>query len=286
MPTVLALSSSVAASRVGLSVMVPALQALDVEVIAVPTVTLGRHPGWGAPGGAPVPAEVTVSMVEAVAAHPAFAACDWMATGYFADPAQVALAADLLARLRAANPGARYLCDPIMGDAPQGLYVPREVAEALAERLAPEADIITPNAWELERLAGRAAVSPLEAAAIAQETFPGAALVSSVADPDRPGAIATVYAEGEQAWAASVARRDPVPGGGLGDLLAGLFLGYVAQGWAGPDALGAAIGGLEAALDRAGDGPELPGGGLGAMMDAARAARVATLAGLRPLTPS
>jgi pyridoxine kinase len=44
--------------------------------------------------------------------------------------------------------------DPILGDAPGGLYVRPDVAEAVAARLVPLADWITPNLWELGHLTG------------------------------------------------------------------------------------------------------------------------------------
>ena len=57
MSTVLILSSYVAASRVGGGAQALAFARLGIEPILVPTVTFGRHPGWGPPGGGPVTAE-------------------------------------------------------------------------------------------------------------------------------------------------------------------------------------------------------------------------------------
>ena len=45
MGRVLAISSQVARGHVGLSAIVPALQALGHEVIALPTILLSNHPG-------------------------------------------------------------------------------------------------------------------------------------------------------------------------------------------------------------------------------------------------
>ena len=55
MPLALILSSHVAASRVGGSAQALALAQFKIDSIVVPTVLYGRHPGWGPPGGAPVP---------------------------------------------------------------------------------------------------------------------------------------------------------------------------------------------------------------------------------------
>ena len=52
MPLALILSSHVAGSRVGGSAQAAALVQFKVDSFVVPTVLYGRHPGWGAPGGA------------------------------------------------------------------------------------------------------------------------------------------------------------------------------------------------------------------------------------------
>ena len=55
MASALILSSHVASSRVGGSAQVLALAQFKIDPVLAPTVLFGRHPGWGAPGGAPTP---------------------------------------------------------------------------------------------------------------------------------------------------------------------------------------------------------------------------------------
>src|SRR5262249_36853160 len=133
MPRVLILSSFVAASRVGGSAQAAALGRLGIETVVVPTVVFGRHPGFGAPGGAAIEPERFQSMLDAVEARGAFAALDAVIPGYFASAQQVAAAAETLAKVRAASPTAHLIVDPIMGDEARGLYVREPVAEALAD---------------------------------------------------------------------------------------------------------------------------------------------------------
>ena len=54
-------------------------------------------------------------------------------------------------RVKAANPQAQYVCDPVMGDS-GAMFVKSEIVDAIRKRLAPAADIVTPNHWELETL--------------------------------------------------------------------------------------------------------------------------------------
>ena len=277
-PTVLAISSSVAASRVGLTIMTPALQALLVEVIAIPTVTYGRHPGWGEPGGEAVSPDLMKSMLDGALTETSLASCHWLVTGYFNTAEQIDVALAALERLRAINPSARYLCDPVMGDEDKGLYVSSEVAQAIKHHLVPQADIITPNVWELEYLTDRAIKSPEAAADISFEVLGKGALISSVRDPRDAKLLHTVYSEGAQAWTAPVRERDTVPQGGLGDLLSSLFLGYLIQGWGTSDALAASVGGVQAVLDMVEDAPELTGAGLSSLLNATQPAQTKSLA--------
>ena len=239
MARVLILSSFVAASRVGGGAQALALARLGIEPILAPTVLYGRHPGHGAPGGAAVSPETLASVLTGIEAQGTFAALDAVITGYFATPEQVAVAVDRLQRIKAAAPAAQIVVDPIMGDAPGGLYVREETAEAIATLLVPRADVVAPNAWELQRLSGLEVEGP-STALRAAERLGRPALVSSVrADAD----IGIVYANGAGAWLATHAEASAAPKG-VGDLLTGYFTAALIQGLAGGEALAAAAGAL------------------------------------------
>ena len=128
---VLMLSSWVARGHVGLSAGAPALQLLGHEVTQLPTVILSNHPGFPHVAGRPVPVEQIAAMTEALAANGWLDTHDALLTGYLPTPDHVAFAAGLAERLKRA--GARITVDPVLGDAPKGLYLPLPVAEALRE---------------------------------------------------------------------------------------------------------------------------------------------------------
>jgi pyridoxine kinase len=252
MARVLILSSLVAASRVGGGAQALALARLALEPILVPTVLFGRHPGYGPPGGAPVDAQIFEAMIAGVEAQGLFAQLDAVITGHFSTPEQVAIAADTLGRIRLAAPKARLIVDPIMGDDGR-LYVKEAVADAITALLAPLADIIAPNAWELARLTGRAVSDPLSAVAAAR-SLGRPVMVSSIWSG---GEIGAAYVDGEEAWLASHTPAQAVPKG-TGDLLTVLFVAGLLGHYPPPAALELAVGGVAEAVAATDGRDELP----------------------------
>jgi pyridoxine kinase len=253
MARVLILSSFVAASRVGGGAQALALARLGIDPVLVPTVLFGRHPGHGPPGGAAVAAETFEAVLGGVEAHGGFAAVDAVITGYFASAEQVAIAAETLTRVKAASPGAWLVVDPIMGDDGVGLYVREPVADAIAAELVRAADILTPNAWELGRLAGR----PFEGAAsavAAAKSLGRDVMVSSIREA---GAIGALYAGGGEAWLATHAPSEAAPNG-TGDLLTAVFVAALIRGRAPPDALEIAVSAVAEGVAMAAGLGELP----------------------------
>lgn len=155
MQSVFVISSFVAGSNVGGGLAMKVLPQLGHEVSLLPTTMLGRHPGWGAPGGGVVSTEMFADMMEGLEANDLPAHCDAVITGYFGDPAQVKLAAELIER--SVKGRAPVIIDPILGDEGKGLYVGEAVSEAMITHLVPLADAMTPNAWELAFLKDRVA---------------------------------------------------------------------------------------------------------------------------------
>jgi pyridoxine kinase len=236
MSPVLIISSHVAASRVGGGAQAAALAGLGVETILAPTVLFGRHPGLGAPGGGRVPQDMFEGVLSGVEATGAFETLCAVITGYFATPEQADCAVKTIDRIRAVNRQAWIVVDPIMGDSESGLYVGQAVASALARDLVPRADLIAPNAWELERLSGLAVAGPASAMAAAAN-LGRPTLVSSL---DAGADIGVLYTDEGQAWLASHRRSARAPKG-TGDLLTALFVAAVLEGAAAPAALETAV---------------------------------------------
>jgi pyridoxine kinase len=260
MPTILILSSFVAASRVGGGIAPFVLAPLGVDPIHVPTTLLGRHPGWGAPGGGAVSPDQIQGMLDGIEANGLFGDLFGVLTGYFSTEAQIEIAAATIDRIRGAlRSGAPPLVmvDPVMGDADTGRYVPEAVAGAQMRLLVPRADLVACNLWELQSIAGRDdLLRPADVAAFARATQRDW-LVTSMGQGSGVGAL-LVDAEGDRlALAPRVAGRPPR---GAGDLLKLRFLGGLAAGETRTHALARSVGlsGAIAARAQAMQVPELP----------------------------
>lgn len=218
MPNVLVLSSHVASSRVGGKVAVTILENAGVDTIFCPTVTLGRHPGLGVPGGAAISDEAFASMLEGVEANGGFENLDAVLTGYFATPGQVTIAAEAIRKVRKLNEKSIIAVDPIIGDEGR-LYVPETVARAVRDQLLPLADFVTPNAFELGWLT-RLEVTDADSARRAVQKLGKAALVSSIPAGDE---IGVMYEDFSEMRLRTHPRFDTSPKG-AGDVLTAEFL--------------------------------------------------------------
>ncbi len=274
MPAVLILSSYVAASRVGGGAQALALARLGIEPILIPTTLFGRHPGWGPPGGGPVDAETMRAMLEAIEAQGRFADLAAVITGHFSTPEQVKVAALALDVVRAANPDAGLVVDPIMGDDGKGLYVSEAVAAALVAELLPRADLIAPNAWELSRLSGCEVTDPASAA-FAARIVRKPTLVSSI---QQGGQVGVVYADAAGATAALHPRSDRAPNG-TGDLITALFTAGLALDLDPTTALVGAVSGVADAVAAAEGLDELPLTAFPTVLGASQTVRVEVVGG-------
>jgi pyridoxine kinase len=240
MPLVLVMSSFVASSLVGSRPVAHALAAQKIDSAIVPTTLLGRHPGWGPPGGGGVAVETFRGMLEGVEANGLFSLTDAVLAGYFAAAAQVEIAQAAIERVRAANPKAWIVVDPIMGDDDAGLYVKPDAADAVMRKLVPIADLVTPNLWELGHLTqGRFDAPPTQRQDIVARAraLGRPVLASSIREGNRIGAV---YVDRDHARAA-FARLEPHAPSGTGDLLTGAFMAARISGAAPDDALIAAV---------------------------------------------
>ncbi len=185
---------------------------------------MGRHPGWGAPGGGATDPAVLSDVWAGVAAQNL--KFDAVLTGYMGDRAHINLGCDIIDYVKTRNPEAMIAVDPVMGDHGQ-LYIPDDRAAAIIKRLIPKADFITPNLWELDFIKSRLADG---------ETLPHR-LITSVLDGDNIGAV---WQDNQSRWQVSHAKFESVPHGG-GDSLAALFLGRLLLGETPANALARAV---------------------------------------------
>lgn len=237
MPTVLSVQSRVAYGHVGNAAAVFPLQCLGCEAWALDTVAFSNHTGHGRWRGDVVAAETVASLFEGIAELGVLAGIDAVLSGYIGTAETGAVLLDIVARIKAANPAARFCCDPVIGDTDTGSYVRDGVAEFFRDAALAIADIATPNRFELEYLTGREIGSFAEAAdaaAALRERGPETVLITSLDTvPDR---LTMLGCDGDGAWAVETPRL-PVMLNGCGDVTAALFLGRLLVGESLPDAL-------------------------------------------------
>ena len=87
-----------------------------------------------------------------------------MLSGYQGAEDVGAVILDAVARVKQPTPTAVYCCDPVMGDVGRGMFVRPGIPEFMRDRVVPAADVVTPNHFELDFLAGRDDAHPGRAA--------------------------------------------------------------------------------------------------------------------------
>jgi pyridoxine kinase len=216
---VLSIQSAVAYGHVGNSAAVFPLQRIGHEVLPVFTVQFSNHTGYGAWRGPVLAAEDVHQVILGIEERGALAEVDLVLSGYLgtAEIAEVVL--DAVQRTKAANPAAAYACDPVMGNALGGCFVDPAIPPLFRDRLVAQADVITPNEFELAFLTGVDDV--LAGARAARALGPETVLVTSVTGAD-PETIGMLVMSGAGAWKVTTPR---LPGkvGGSGDVTAALF---------------------------------------------------------------
>jgi len=245
MATVLAISSQVARGHVGLSAIVPVLWALGHDVIALPTTVLSNHPGHAHLAGTGIEAGALQAMLDALERNGWLAGIDAVLTGYLPTARHVELAAGAVASARRHRRDCLYLCDPILGDDPKGLYIAREAADAIRDRLLPLADCATPNRFELAWLTGHGADGVDGAVGAARRLGPGIVLATSVPAGERR--IANIHVSQTGALQAIVDRHARVPNG-TGDMMSALLLHGLVSGETAERQLARSVGAIEAVV--------------------------------------
>ena len=242
-PLVISIQSQVVFGHVGNSAAVFPMQAAGLEVAAIPTVIFSNTPDYPTLRGRPLPADFFGELLLGAEERGLPGRAAYIVTGYIGSVEVVLLLAAFIARARAANPALTYICDPVIGDAGPGLYVPEAVAAALREHLLPLADLATPNPFELGWFTGTQirTLGDLQHAAGALSLAPGGQLIATgcALEDTTPGMIESVIL-GPEAPMRHPTPHLPVAIPGTGDLYAGLVTAALGRGLTLPAAVDAA----------------------------------------------
>jgi pyridoxine kinase len=227
---ILSIQSSVAYGHVGNSAATFPLQRLGHEVWPVLTVHFSNHTGYGAWRGPLLDPADVAEVIAGIGDRGVLGEADAVLSGYQGDPAVGAVVLDAVAQVRAANPDAVYCCDPVMGDVGRGMFVKPGIPEFMRDQVVPSADLITPNHFELDFLAGRSTDTldaVLEAVDAVRATGPSDVLVTSVLHRDSaPDTLDVVAVSDAGAWAVTTPLL-PIAPNGCGDVTAALYLAHL-----------------------------------------------------------
>jgi pyridoxine kinase len=256
MVAVLSIQSHVAYGHVGNSSAVFPLQRLGIEVWPVHTVQFSNHTGYGQWRGRVFDGQAVEEVVQGIAERGVLGRCDAVLSGYLGSADIGHAVVQTVARVREANPAAVYCCDPVIGDVGRGVFVRPGIPDLLRDVAVPVADIVTPNHFELDLLAGtttRTLPEVFAAVAAVQALGPRVVLTTSLATDDTPDdAVDLLASEGGRHFRVRTPRLG-VTVNGAGDAIAALFLAHWLATRDAGQALGRATASVHGLLQRTED---------------------------------
>jgi pyridoxine kinase len=230
---VISIQSQVVYGSVGNSIAIPALQRFGLQVASVPTALLSNTPHYSSVHGGAMPNEWFAGFLDDLEKREALASAQAILVGYLGSQEQAQLLADWLDRVCPRHPQLRVHIDPVIGDFDHDVYTAPGMIQAWQDVLLPRAHGLTPNHFELERLAGRPLPTLDDCFAAAAELLQGPTewvIITSVAPTSWPS---------DQMHVALVTRSErrvfthahiPSPVKGGGDLFSAQLTGWLLSG--------------------------------------------------------
>jgi pyridoxine kinase len=253
---VLSIQSHVAYGHVGNAAAVFPLQRMGIEVWPVHTVQFSNHTGYGEWRGRVFDGEQIEQVVRGIADRGVLGRCDAVLSGYLGSVGVGQAVVAAVQQVRAANPDAVYCCDPVIGDVGRGVFVRPGIEEFMRDVAVPAADVITPNHFELDLLAGTTTTSldaVKDAVAAVQGLGPRVVMATSLVTDDTPDdCVDLLAAESGRFHRVRTPRLD-VSVNGAGDAIAALFLAHWLRTGSAAEALGRAAASVFGLLQRTAD---------------------------------
>jgi pyridoxine kinase len=225
----LSIQSHVAFGHVGNSAAVFPLQRIGVEVWPIHTVQFSNHTGYGTWKGRVFDPDLIRDIVQGIEERGVLGECDGVISGYMGSPEIGQAILDAVARVRQANPAARYCCDPVIGDVGRGIFVQPGVAEFIKECAVPVADVVTPNQFELDYLSGsttKTRADVLAAVDTVHALGPRVVLATSLHTRETPKGSIDLMACDRSGRFLLRTPELPISVNGAGDTIAALFFAY------------------------------------------------------------
>lgn len=249
----LSIQSHVAFGHVGNSAAVFPLQRIGVEVWPIHTVQFSNHTGYGAAKGGVFEPDLIRDIVQGIKERGVLGECNGVISGYIGSAAIGQAILDVVARVKQANPAARYCCDPVIGDIGRGVFVQAGVAEFIKQCAVPVADVVTPNQFELDFLSGRTTKTRADVLAAVDTVHalgPRVVLATSLHTRETPKGSIDLMACDKGGRFLLRTPELPISVNGAGDSVAALFFAYHLRTGALADALSLAASAIYGVLSR------------------------------------
>lgn len=250
---VISIQSQVAYGHVGNSAAAFPMQLGGLQVVQVPTTLLSNHPHYATMRGRMLESALVSDLLRGVEERGLVDTAAIILTGYMGSVETARIVANFIRRAKERNPSLFYVCDPVMGDDDLGVFVADGLPEIMRSDLVPLADLITPNQFEFEMLAGMSArdeASLLSAAELIvsgsgkQIVVTGCHLTNT---PDNH--VEVVTPQGGHLYRVA-APRLPIRPCGTGDLFTGLLVVELAKKTSLSTAMQIAAGRIRHVLER------------------------------------
>ncbi|EER8583200.1 pyridoxal kinase [Escherichia coli] len=142
MKNILAIQSHVVYGHAGNSAAEFPMRRLGANVWPLNTVQFSNHTQYGKWTGCVMPPSHLTEIVQGIAAIDKLHTCDAVLSGYLGSAEQGEHILGIVRQVKAANPQAKYFCDPVMGHPEKGCIVGPGVAEFHVRHGLPASDII------------------------------------------------------------------------------------------------------------------------------------------------
>ena len=229
---ILSIQSHVAYGHVGNDAATFPLQRMGVEVWPVHTVQFSNHTGYGSWKGQVFDAGMIGEVVAGIEQRGVLGECDGVLSGYMGSAEIGSAILEALATVRRDNPGAKYCCDPVIGDVGRGIFVREGIPEFMRNKAVPAANIITPNQFELDYLSGRTSKTlrqTRDAVKAVHDLGPSAILVTSLLTDETPTDAIDLLASDASGCFIVRTPKLPLVVNGAGDAIAALFFAHYLQ---------------------------------------------------------
>ena len=155
MKNILAIQSHVVFGHAGNSAAEFPMRRLGANVWPLNTVQFSNHTQYGKWTGCVMPPSHLTEIVQGIADIDKLQTCDAVLSGYLGSAEQGEHILGIVRQVKAANPAAKYFCDPVMGDPQKGCIVAQGVESFFVDDAIQLADMMGPNLYELGVLTGR-----------------------------------------------------------------------------------------------------------------------------------